>query len=1177
MAFHSFAKNQLIAIDKLINGKAIRTVTAEDRITAICYNVLAGERNKRPPPARALVLPSFRRTEGGMAPVIAALSAQPFFYVGDGTAFDSTASSQLVIEGPVRLWERGVEGSWGAYATTSFIRSYYESLADGIIIDLLDGSEVRKTGGGGTGSAPTSVDNRDWVRIAFRAAWSVATGLPCCDFRDHVVFANASDDVAFSVDELTHQKIPAIRLAMKDLYGVDFAFELRADHADILHLVVPTTVDEAMYKEIGIPVPTTPLRHSESRLATMRSEYRADRMRFHPLVACDHIATRSIGHIYLTAHDPAYYSDIAHTWADSVSGFLLFYFKEIGFEIARDAAGLVRASTVVFGTSQPSKRLINLARNHHPARQADYIASQQKWARKWLRSHRLPSYLEVFKLWVSPSPPMEERAIARRYAHLPLPKVITPALDIIRNGLIRADELVAFVPRSLAKIGGEPDVYQFQAPFTRSEFIVERFIWAHFLEKEKRCPTLQELSLLCKQSPFGATVDPKAFMALVVSEAGTGLRDLSTLPLDAIASSMLCALFLYTMSDILLMRLARTRFIGTFILVCFFIVTRIDTLYSLISLAFWIGEGTMSLTISNLVVKDPYLILKMFSLLVVQSLGIASWGCFPGMWWFSRQFSWPAKILTLMAQARLAVPNAMQHRLGRRLPDHHWLPEVDRVLHSFDFQRWLLVSAGTGSGKSSMFVASLLEAPGVRRVFLLLPNNVLVQDYDNAFLDVAYVTKVYKGDNRDDFPKTGVVVLTYGHFVQLFRTYSLGSALSHYSEALTFKRSDVTCFDEAGSFSLEMGAAFILCHEYRDGQYNSRMPGVAMTATPDGPLCELLASNRVDKAGIIRHSSRTTYVTSDQLGLGPHDYGLQANYFARLVDHAIVTDPREFARSLLVYPSIPEVEKMARSLVSSALPAEPVHRNQRSIPSTGVIVATSIVDTGLDIQPAPALLVDSGLSLAKILRSVSATPVVGPALPVVSPLLVRSQFYNSVTTWTAPSRDRQRRGRVGRVSDGHVITHEKAGSGVVPEFFLPPTAWLDTDPEMMKLLAGFIPGAYLFDELFSHLDAPYCYLRVFPSRSPRFAVPPQVARVAYLWTVHCEGFDSAVSRATLGDIHGDEYGLKLLDSLDDAEKRLVLSALNPGVIERVALSAMGSLTRGRLLAWDVLNQCMVYL
>nr|QOX06043.1 RNA-dependent RNA polymerase [Lentinula edodes hypovirus 1] len=998
IALHAFPKNQLVSLDSLQAGKPIRTVTAGDRLTATMYNTLAMERNKRPPPSRALILPGFTRTEGGMLEVYQRLAAQPHFFTGDAHRFDSTVVSELAIEAPVRLWQRGVQGNWGERTTTTFMRAYYQGLADGIIVNLKDGTVVRKTGGGATGSAATSPDNRDWVRVALIATWSIVTGLPCVDFFDHVVLANASDDIAFSCDDLTLSKVVEWREALKAEYGVAFDFEPGVDVSGILHLRVVDNPDFDSYVSVGVTPPETSIAHDPARLFTMRSEYRADRMNHQWLRDYDIVATQAVGHSLLTAHHPSAYSDIAIDYEEAALGMMCHFFKQVEVEKLFDDYGNVVSCQIHVTCAEPAAPLLKLASRYPPSQRDQWIYSSQKRARTWLKAKRLPSYLEVFKMWVSAPPP--DRAVSRRYRKLPF-NVASPFVDTLRNGTDYVTSVIRMYPAALKKLEGEPDLVYIPGRFVSTDHTYERYIFYRACDRLGRPPTFSEMSSLIRQSPFQGATDLYGFM-LRVRDGLESDKLLQPTPKDksTVALRVVCSMIVYTVSDAILRWLTQFRILGTFLYVVFAFLLGADTVYAALSLAHWIGTGMASQAVSNIVLKDPYLVLKILSVTIVNAVP------FPwvpeGLYELLTHVRWISDVFLVGAQTRMFIPQSVQGHLSP--PRDTPMAPICGQLLTVQRQFTSLLVANMGSGKSTLLPSYLLQE-GVDRVILLMPTNLLVNSYTNEFVAQDLI-HLHKKGTRENLPVRGICVMTYGMYLTLF-PHGVMPSQERPSDNLGDVRNTAVLLDEVGLGSGDQAVALVLSRACL-----FRMV-VGLTGTPSSSLCSAF-----DRRFSI--TVRRRFLMEVRL----HD-----EEWPLLCGRALGSTGTT-GRMLAIYPARNQADRLCASLMAShGLRATVVSRENPQAPLDGHVIATSIADTGVNILPPPGSLADSGLVVMKFPSIVAVNDDLGNAFPASSSSAARDSLYHSCFMWSSQSIADQRANRVGRAANGLVFRPPKAGTG----------------------------------------------------------------------------------------------------------------------------------------------------
>jgi len=1018
MAFHCFGKEQVVRL-----SKELRTVTAGDRLHALAFNCLALERNKRTPPQRALVLPATQRTEGGMQHVYKALATQPHLFLTDGRAFDSTVCSEVVVEAPVRLWERGIAGNWGDSGTTAWMRAYYEGISQGILVNLGDGSVIRKTGGGGTGSPATSSDNSTWLRVSFIASWSLAFGLPALEFFDHVVLANAADDTVVSVDDMTKNGMVKWATVMREEYGTDFTFIPGVVGDGVLHLklLMPHEVDHHSYVQIGRTPGEFAVMHDPAQLFLRRSEYRATRMDSSFFKQYDYIANRSVGHAYLTAHNRAAYDDIANDWQDAASSFLHGYFRDVTATRVIAQNGHVEHIMLNLGTL-PSQRLLRVCeRMPGPLRNAA-VQKHMTLARKWLRAHQLPSYLKVFETWTRPA---TTAALDKRYSKIPQSTFAMPFIDGLRTFTIDTISALRMIPKALRDIGGEPDTLPLTRSGVGSDSIIEAFIYHKVYIETGTAPTAQEMVGLCRQAPFGSVLDPFVFASRrhIYASYDDGQR-------GALAFKVLLMKLVYTVIDVIVRWASELRWLGTFIIIFFFMTREIDVVYSVLSLTYWLGHGRASLAISNLTSKDPYLMYKWITIALVTALPLPE--RMPFFFW--RLTEWvaiPVELTTTLYQAKTYLPGSVKAVLALPLTPFARVAMIFMDQVEDERRHGQLLVAGMASGKSTVFMAELVHSPSFTRGFLLMPSNLLVSMYDNSFLREHVVVK-HSAESLDladintwdpvTTPKV-LHVMTHGLFVRhaadLLRRAN-APPLEKEGQII-FDPDDVVVVDEVGGSNLDtVHVCSFLSNQSRGLRW------LGMTGTPSGPAIQLLHGYRHEVEA--RNTGfKRDIVTMDDAQL--QGTPIRAVWSQQL---SLARSKWPDLRMLIVEPSEHLCQVLAESIQTNwAQGASVISRRFLEAPTSGHIVATTIVDVGVNIEPPPGLMVDMGLTKSMVFRGTEHRDALGRVLEPRHGDALAREPYSLATVFTSPDIAAQRHARVGRTSDGIVLAHPGAGKGEI--------------------------------------------------------------------------------------------------------------------------------------------------
>lgn len=1032
VAFHAFPKTDVVPRDKLIKDpSAMRTITAGDRFYCLAYNALLMERNKRVPPVNALVLNTIPRREGALQEVYQQITSQPTIVAADGWRFDSQVPSEVASIGSVRLYERGIQGWWGERAALSYVKAYYEAITSGLIVNLQNGQVTRKTGGGGTGSAATSTDNRDWTRLVLRASWALTFDKPPSEFKHHVQLGNASDDILMGVDDLTASRLLDWQEMLYVTYGLRFDFDVVPGPDPLLHLrLVPDhLVSDDDYDAVGVARPAFVIRHDPARLALKRSDYRSDRMRHNAIVAADHVATRAFGHLYLTAHSRDMYHDVLSDGLEAASEFLEYFFANVEWSIQLDDRGMYTGVQLTRLDGLGPGLLRDRARASRRGQEGldAYVVERQKIARRWWKSHRFPAYIEVFKLWVTPQDWSKVRKSTTKWEKLAFnPHLPLPLLDVARNGLISMSALVSLIPSALTKGAPSLDTMVMAKPLLTSEMPIETFIFRRFVTRVGRSPAPHEFQSLVRQSPYGAACDAVGFIIRWSDHAFYSmLMDDSQEFADLVDGRLLVYMGMYTLIDRVLDFCRNFRILGFLVALFVFSTRDLDRIYSFLSLIQWVGTGRASVEISNVQPRDAFMMQKVLALLMMAFVPDALVRiCFVNI----------SRILPYLEHINVVILRAMQIKSfvanlavapagvpppvdpnmtpAFRLEVSPWVEVVEDIWNPRAGQAPLeLIIGGVGTGKSTAFVRDALGSGHWPLVWILMPTNLLVNTYATDLIPEDRITRLFSAE--DVVPITGVVVSTAG-------------LLAHHPPELVRHRTTLFLFDEAHMAQTEQIVAWV---------HVARMSRVMLTATPGGVLIDNsphLRSRTVEgRTAATRITERPAVMQAvnpdGTPNLSPTAASAQLEAFIA-VKMALSRD--SLRRAVVVVPSIKLADRLVDTLRSSSFEATVVSSASPVCPLSGVVVATPVVDVGVNLAPPCPIMIDTGVVLVQ-----------RPCYTDLDRLDARTfgANFSGVATklevvWSSSDAMVQRHGRVGRTIAGVVYSHPLAGTGPPPPY-----------------------------------------------------------------------------------------------------------------------------------------------
>ncbi|AZF86110.1 polyprotein [Sclerotium rolfsii hypovirus 5] len=1099
VGLHAFPKAQVVSLEKLLNNPAaVRTVTAGDRITGTVFNTLLLERNKRVPPAHYGHVNMLRRSEGGVAFLEEHLSAFPYFYTGDGRAFDSTAASEVSTVGSVRLYELGLQAgfAFNEKAAVSLVKSYYEGLTKGLIVNLLNGDEIIKTGGGGTGSVATTPDNRDWVELVFLAAWGLVTNSHPSSFYDHFRLAHASDDVIFSTDEYGRQHLQEWVDCIRSRYGPDFSFVLEDGVDNLIHLkrVPISSLDEALYTRLGLPVPSVGFRHDPQRLLFSRSAYRSDRAKANAEVMSSHVAERSAGFQLLTAHSPAEYDMVTRDLVDANLEYALLFFRGARASLELDANGNVIDGLVEITDRRPARHVKRLASKFGVGSNAQaWIANRQRIAESHLKQRRGASYLRVFETWVKPPPPQAQSKAYRRWlTYRAAANSLNPLIDVLRLTANRIDFALSLVPSSIVKSSAEPIASRFSKPFTTFDFVIEQYIYRREFCRTGQPVSFERMGVLIRESPYAAATDISAFFSVLsyptalsafhkAIRTNKAVYDPVYFPSnDTNTGQVVVYLAWYTAIDLIINATKNFPLLGAVVLLTFAAYRWLDIFYSIQSLVFWVATATASLPISNSSPKDKYALQKVLAAILTAATPSALTWYLPGL------YSAVAKLGPIV-ELQVWIPNLFQSVHQTAVSE---LREVPAAAFADFHKVWnislprVVLNAPTGTGKSTSLPASIKSRYPNSTVYLLLPFNRLVEDYFNPFSLRLNVQKVTRTTQRDNQLLGDILVMTPGQFVRRIRQLHLVDA--------------VVLLDEAHLPSSEALAAYNTALELQ-------LCVVLMTGTPG----HFLSGGLFGDCPTFDAPPRLTYQREIFEPCASFDEAVQL-----LTRHDVEL------RDLLVFdPSIQTLDVWASQFQGLRVPIKKITASIGDNMQRAAAFATGVIAVGANLTPPPVAMICSPEHLVaapskKLKRSPEGVYLVEPAELVHAVVLSRRQM--------PPHEKHQLFSRVGRLQDGLVVPL----SSDLPESF---SSYITIAGLLAAGATGKVWAAFCGLRHFSIVPGAACSL--FKVKESSFLTPEQAA-IAYGFAAAVVSISSFSSLAALYTTsEREESEVQLIESM----------------------------------------------
>jgi hypothetical protein len=567
-------------------------------------------------------------------------------------------------------------------------------------------------------------------------------------------------------------------------------------------------------------------------------------------------------------------------------------------------------------------------------------------------SLRCPSYEEVLKKAGKEidRTPRPSKFYASRFKPS-FERVARDAIAAFRTGLYR------YLPDSLVKLTVNPERAPVAPLLWTPGWPVEKYVW-RVAHREGKTINVEQLSADIRQSPFAPATDVVGFWWFTqipgVEEA------LLKEDFRVVRGRMVASYLAYHLVNMVASSLRIIPLLGLVVEGWMVYTTDLPRLYAALSSLHWVATGGVSPILTSLMPRDPYASYKIAA--VWSTLIVPDWIA------IILDTLLPGKLIESIVEAIALVKGwrpfeRMDDAMWERIPNK-WLSYVGDLLADVNANpAGIYIVAETATGKSTEFPAALLESIK-GRVWLVMPRVVLREDYQNPWLNLDVVSKLSK-DSKDNGGR--MVVTTYGHYLARLRS-NAGPGPD-----------DIVLLDEFGENEPDMGLAYL----------KTTVRKFLLSATPDS-LFAPHAGVRV-----IPIPRPFPEPTPTRLALPVME----------LIQEAL-RERTGRQRLLVIVPGLIEAHTIARSIESLGREAHVLSGKQRKVPLTGDIVATQVVDSGIDI-PGITIVIDKGKRIVS--------------------------HKGETMSWdTDASVDKQRRGRTGRRNEGYVYTHTRAGTGEKP-------------------------------------------------------------------------------------------------------------------------------------------------
>lgn len=642
----------------------------------------------------------------------------------------------------------------------------------------------------------------------------------------------------------------------------------------------------------------------------------------------------------------------------------------------------------------------------------------------WVPRHREAHALK--KLRTSLALPSYQKVLEDQYKERPSDVTLSPhfykrvkePLEVKLRSMITEFRLYSHstIPEALSKLAPALNAAPFSRIFYAQGYPVETFVYQRLMDKDPNAGQALFNQQL-RNAPFSIATDASGFYWYTqlpgVAEA------ILAEPRSRAKGRMFIATGAYIGITSLIAFLRRIPWIGLAIEAFQVYTQDMSKWYSSLNHLHWLGSGESSAMISSLSPKDPFATQKQASVVLASNC--------PDFLAEIIGILLPDWLLTVPANilARFAMLRAGAGSLDlayRDIKDNSWTGFASQLWDksAANMATGTIVKAPTATGKSTLLPGALRPHLNWKRIWLVLPRIVLRENYENEWWPPGQIVKLSR-----DSPDTGaqLAVLTYGYLLGLMAS-GKGPVIG-----------DLILLDEFHENAPDMGLCWHALRGVHRTLFLSATPNTLFA--PDAELYEVPLEARFSTASPVR------------LDLPTIDL-----FFEAQRDH-----PEAAARALIIVPTVREAGAIASALVDANFEASVLDRTHRAVPASGVIVATQIADSGMNINPPALLLVDSGKRYTQHKGRLR---------------LMESDRNTEI----------QRRGRVGRLADGLVYCHLLSGTGNEP---LPYPSWT-------RLL-----HAHGREWLLNTLGIDYSSLSVMPGNSgfdPFMAISAEVRAVA---------------------------------------------------------------------------------
>jgi len=1028
--YGAFPKEQVISKIKATLPGGLRTIVAQDLLSYFCDSVVQLWRGKQSPPRELLIGSGLKLTEGGMSWMFEEMAAYKTVFATDEYQYDAHIAPVL-MRAVEHLGKRAYEHHPNAKALQSLVHNHYAGLRQGHIFDYLYGFKLTKTGGGATGQISTSFDNTMSKKIKTIMTWAIITGDHPSEFFKLNYFGNTSDDDFWATND-DRVTLPAV-IEVSSLLGMTLKVEAEG-MKDMIYLQkrpVPGSEFAHEYESLGAPVPEYAVITDPGSLLSKRWAHKYTKSGLDRTAFGTWRLLQTIGHMELAAHQPEIYSLLAREYMD-IAQTMFMDTVDLKWRITTTEAGAITsfdlASKIIRDENTPDGRVLTYTDKRTGLPIETYVSGKAdkqiinislKTRERTVGSKqiglllhaitkpgqlRAPSYRTILLNWIKPSKPKTQAELnSLILKHEPKPTrdaLVRHRISKVRAALRRG------IPDVIVKSGGERPGTGTVDAFIGTRFSIEKFIYKCLTHKLGREPSLDEFTLGNRDGPYSSNTDALGFYLWMGDPANH--RSVMTTPIDVYQNKAVMVTLLYILLDRWLERARGLPLLGVLVEIFHLYTRERSRVYAATNQLHWLVTGESSAVISGLIPKDAYVMVKRTATILADII--------------------PEVLLNIPVIRHLKKPlekgieiyvrwrtwretRLMDNIAYNRDEKNPWMPHVLSLIDAKknEDRTYKSISSPTASGKSTLMVATMLNVGFARRIWLAGPTETLRDEYANKWYP--HFERVTTG--RPPTVEIRLKVLTFGTLLNLI-------------SGTDMRTGDLILLDEPQTGAPEAVAVWSIAK-------SKQIPAILLTATPRHDLYP--GSLPQYTADVPRRFKNTVIEIDAPIGA--------------LIPEAIHRSRLNKTTVLVLCRSIAQVELCVNSIRHMNEQVSELSARNRVPAKLGHIVATSIADQGLTIDPARAVVLDLGEETINIRGNLRAQ---------------RSSETTSI----------QREGRAPRLQDGYVIRRSV------------------TDlPDPMEPIPYPAMGRW-----FAHAEARECWNRIYQLQT----IPIQMDKAWYLIT-----------------------------------------------------------------------------